>query len=130
MKPWESICQELLFQPIDAASLTYKMPGQQIPVAITPQPAELPYNQAGFNEAVAGHSAGSAFGTCADLLKVLQLHLNRGVWGGMTLIRPEALKEMHTVQYAAEIDAATKAGTPAAHDRWGLGILLRGPGPA
>lgn len=129
MKPWETICQELLFKPIGATSITYKMPGQQIPVAITPQPPEGPYNQAGFNDAIAGHPAGSAFGTNADLLKVLQLHLNRGVWEGKTLIKPEALKEMHTVQYAAQIEAATKAGTPRTHDNWGLGILLRGPGP-
>jgi CubicO group peptidase (beta-lactamase class C family) len=130
MKPWEIICQELLFKPIGAESLTFKMPGKQIPVSITPQPPEGPYNPAGFNDAIAGHPAGSAFGTCADLLKVLHLHLNRGVWEGKTLIKPETLKEMHTVQYSAEIDSATKAGKPPAHEKWGLGILLRGTGPA
>jgi CubicO group peptidase (beta-lactamase class C family) len=89
----------------------------------------VPYNQAGFDSAIAGHPAGSAFGTIADLLKVVQLHLNRGKWEGKALIKPEALKEMHTVQYSSEIDAATKEGKPRAHENWGLGILLRGPGP-
>jgi len=130
MKPWETICRELLFDPIGAATLTFKMPASDVPVAITPQPPEGPYNQAGFDDAIAGHPSGSAFGTSGDVLKVLHLHLNRGVWEGKTLIKPAALREMHTIQYAAEIDAAWKAGKPSTHDNWGLGILLRGPGAA
>ena len=79
---------------------------------------------------IAGHPAGGAFGTAADLLRILHLHLNNGIWQGKTLIKPDVLKEMHTIQYASQIDRAKKAGKAPAHDAWGLGILLRGPGPA
>jgi CubicO group peptidase (beta-lactamase class C family) len=60
---------------------------------------------------------------------VLHLHLNQGVWQGKTLIKPDALKEMHTVQYAALIEKALKAGQTPSHQPWGLGILLRSTGP-
>lgn len=130
LKPWEEICQELLFGPIGAKSLSFNVPPESIAVAGTPQPAQGPFSFAGFNEGIAGHPAGGAFGSADDLLKVLHLHLNGGTWGGKTLIEPGALQEMHTVQYAAQIDEAIKAGRPPAYDAWGLGILLRGPGAA
>jgi hypothetical protein len=41
----------------------------------------------------------------------------------------EALKEMHTVQYAAQIEKAIQAGQRPGHQPWGLGLLLRGDGP-
>jgi hypothetical protein len=37
---------------------------------------------------------------------------------------------MHTVQYEKEIAAARAAGEPPKHEPWGLGLLLRGDGPA
>ena len=129
-KPWEDLCHELLFDPIGAKSLTYQVPPASVPVAGTPMPVEGAYNIAGFNDGIAGHPAGGALGTASDLLKVLHLHLNDGEWDGKRLIDPEALRQMHTVQYAAQIDAAIQAGKPPAYDAWGLGLLLRGPGPA
>jgi CubicO group peptidase (beta-lactamase class C family) len=125
-KPWETICRERLFQPLGAESLTFRRPAKEVPVAITPRsaPEKVPLSQT-----IAGHPAGSAYGTAADLLKVLHLHLDQGVWEGKTLLKPDALKEMHTIQYAAQIEKARKAGTPPSHQPWGLGTLLRGPGP-
>jgi CubicO group peptidase (beta-lactamase class C family) len=134
-KPWEAICRERLFGPIGAASLTFRKPGRETPVALTPRSPELafapdsPEFKLGPTN-IAGHPAGGAFGTAGDLLKVLHLHLNNGVWGGKALIKPDALRQMHTVQYAAAIRKAHEAGQPPAHQPWGLGILIRGDGPA
>jgi CubicO group peptidase (beta-lactamase class C family) len=135
MKTWEAICRERLFDPLGAKSLTFQKPGEGVPVAVTPRSPQLTFKpgspefRLGAVE-IAGHPAGGAFGTTADLLKVLHLHLNKGVWHGRTIIEPEALEEMHTVQFAAEIREAVEAGKPPSHQPWGLGILLRGSGPA
>jgi CubicO group peptidase (beta-lactamase class C family) len=129
MKPWNEICQELLFDPIGAKSLSYAMPPADAPLAVTPQPADRKYNPASFEQNILGHPAGGAFGNAGDLLKLLQLHLNRGLWQGKRLIDEEALAQMHTVQYARQIEDSVSAGKPAAHQSWGLGILLRGNGP-
>ncbi|HEV3164033.1 MAG TPA: serine hydrolase domain-containing protein, partial [Isosphaeraceae bacterium] len=108
MKSWESICRERLFDPIGAKSLSFRKPGKDVPVALTPQSSQLVFKPDSpeftlNNLEIAGHPAGGAFGTSSDILKVLQLHLKRGQWHGKTLIKPGALEEMHTVQYAAEI---------------------------
>lgn len=73
-----------------------------------------------------GHPAGVGFGTVADALKVMQLHLNGGVWRKKRLLSQKALAEMHRVQYHTEIQKALAAGTRPVHETWGLGPLVRG----
>jgi CubicO group peptidase (beta-lactamase class C family) len=126
---WERLCRERLFDPIGAKTLTFAVPPDSAPVALTPQPKELPktlFDGLGLG----GHPAGGCIGTIADALKVLQLHLNGGVWRGRRLLRADALAEMHTVQYARQIAQARASGQTPAHETWGLGPLLRGDGPA
>src|SRR5207245_1282874 len=98
--PWETICRERLFKPLGADSLTFSTPAKDVPVVITPQSSQMAYKLGTLG--IAGHPAGGAYGTAGDLLKVLHLHLNKGEWQGKTLIKPEVLKEVHTVQYAAQ----------------------------
>ena len=127
-KRWEQLCRERLFEPIGARSLTFDLPPEGAPVALTPQPKELPKR---LEEAFGflGHPAGGCFGTVGDALKVLHLHLSGGVWRRKRLIPAKALAEMHAVQYRAEIEKARAAGTAPAHEPWGLGPLVRGDGP-
>lgn len=127
-KSWDAICRERLFEPIGARSLTFALPPDDAPVALTPQPKGLPKT---LREVFpfAGHPAGGCMGTAADALKVLQLHLNGGSWKGKRLLKEQPFRDMHTVQYQKEIDAARAAGTAPVHEPWGLGPLLRGPGP-
>lgn len=128
-KTWERLCRERLFDPIGARTLSFVAPLDTTPVALTPQPGELPktlHDGLGLG----GHPAGGCVGTVADALKVLQLHLNRGTWRGKRLIKPDALAEMHTVQYAKQIEEARAKGQAPAHEPWGLGPLLRGEGPS
>lgn len=128
-KPWARLCRERLFDPLGARSLTFEVPPEDAPVALTPQPKEVPKRLAEAFQ-FAGHPAGGCFGTVDDALKVLQLHLNGGMWKGKRLVSAGALAEMHTVQYRKEIEQARAAGTVPAHEPWGLGPLLRGEGPA
>lgn len=127
-KPWAAICRERLFQPLGADTLTFELPPESTPVALTPQPQELPTSLAA-GLPFAGHPGGGCLGTPADALKVLQLHLNRGKWRGKRLLRENVWREMHTVQYAKEIAAARQAGKGPVHEPFGLGPLLRGEGP-
>ncbi len=46
------------------------------------------------------------------------------------MIGKETFRELHTVQYAAEINSARAAGKSPTHEPWGLGPLMRGNGPA
>ncbi|MGV3722842.1 MAG: serine hydrolase domain-containing protein [Actinomycetota bacterium] len=127
-KPWDAICRERLFAPIGAHSLTFALPADDAPVALTPQPKELPKTLADHFQ-YAGHPAGGCLGTAADALKVLELHLHGGVWRGKRLLKQETLAEMHRVQYQKQIDEARAAGKAPTHEPWGLGPLMRGPGP-
>jgi len=126
---WAEYCRRKLFDPLRAPSLSFEAPPDARPVAITPQPKEMPGNH---REAfgLAGHPAGGCFGTPADALKVLHVHLNRGRLGSRRLLPEGVWQEIHTVQYRAEIEAARRAGQAPAHEPWGLGPLLRGDGPA
>ncbi len=132
LKPWTEICREKLFAPLKAASLSFKLPQAEAPAAIVPQTAAskpLPKTaKAAFP--YAGQPGGGCFGTLADALKVLQLHLQEGVWDSKALISKSIFREIHTVQYGKEIQAARAAGKEPAHEPWGLGPLLRGEGPA
>lgn len=127
-KPWAKLCRERLFEPLGARSLSFEVPPEDAPVALTPQPKELLKRLAEAFQ-FAGHPAGGCFGTVGDALKVLQFHLNQGVWQGKRLLSASALVEMHTVQYHKEIEKARAAGANPAHEPWGLGLLLRGEGP-
>lgn len=118
MKPWNDICRERLFNPIGADSLSFALSG--------PEPG--PLDAFASKGSLLGHPAGGCAGTLIDMLKVVQLHLNGGLWQGRVLINPEAFKEMHTVQYAAEIAKDVAAGKTPRHETWGLGWLLRGAG--
>lgn len=127
-KPWDTICRERLFKPIGADSLTFALPPDEAPVALTPQPKDLPKTLADHFQ-YAGHPAGGCLGTAADALKVLELHLHGGVWRGKRMLKPETLAEMHRVQFQKQIDEARAAGKAPTHEPWGLGPLMRGPGP-
>jgi CubicO group peptidase (beta-lactamase class C family) len=130
-RPWAQICCERLFDPLGAKTLTFGVPHREAPVALTPQPPVDKPQPTTLEQhfAFLGHPAGGCLGTLDDALKVLQLHLNDGMWEGQRLISSKALAEMHTVQYAAEIREARDAGKAPVHEPWGLGILLRGEGP-
>lgn len=128
-KSWERICRERLFDPIGARTATFVPPRAGTPVAMTAQPKDLP-RSIGEGLGMMGHPAGGCIGTPADALKVLQLHLNGGVWRGTRLLRQDELDEMHSVQYLDEIASARAKGKPPVHEPWGLGPLMRGEGPS
>lgn len=124
MKPWDAICRERLFAPIGARSLSFGQLPPDYPVAVAPS-----YFIALDKYKLAGHPAGGCFGTVDDMLRILNLIVHGGSWHGETLIKPETLKEMLTVQYAAQIAKAVAKGQPPAHEPWGLGWLIRGTVP-
>jgi len=125
--PWEDLCRQKLFEPLGVSSMTFELPTGASPVAIIPIPAP--------GKPVAplygsGQPGAGCFGTLEDALTVLHFHLQNGIWNSRALISPEVFREMHRIQYAAEIAAALAAGTAPLHEPWGLGPLLRGPHPA
>ncbi len=128
-KRWADLCRERLFQPLGAQSLDYDLPPAGTRVALVPQPKTLPSEYEFIGPGLAGHPAGACLGTLVDVIKVLQLHLNRGEWNGQTLIQPAAFNEMHRVQYADQIARSLAAKETPAYQTWGLGILLRGDVP-
>ena len=130
--PWAELCRAKLFAPLGANSLSYDLPTSSAEAAIVPQPnADKPLpttTEVAFS--YAGQPGAGCFGTVADALKVLQLHVQEGVWESKRLMVRETFQEMHTVQFEKEINAARSAGKPPKHEPWGLGPLLRGGGPA
>lgn len=125
-KTWNTICRERLFAPLGAESLTFDVPEEKSLVSVAPAGAT---GQDGAHVLLPGHPAGGCFGTLADALRVLQLHLNQGVWEGRTLLQPAAYAAMHRVQYAQEIAAAVARGERPKHETWAVGWLLRGETP-
>ncbi|MDX9975243.1 MAG: serine hydrolase domain-containing protein [FCB group bacterium] len=121
MKSWNDICRERLFDPIGATSLAFGPFRDGITRATTPGYFTSDEN------GLAGHPAGGCFGTVDDMLRVLNLIVQGGKWHGRTLIQPEPLKEMLSVQYAGEIAKAVAEGKTPTHEPWGLGWLVRGP---
>jgi CubicO group peptidase (beta-lactamase class C family) len=119
MKPWNRICRERLFDPIGADSLSFA----------PPESADTGFEDAFGPDAFGGHPAGGCAGTLIDVVRVVQLHLNKGVWEGRAIIQPKAFSEMHTVQYAAQIAEDAAMHKFPRHEPWGLGWLLRGVGP-
>lgn len=126
--PWNTICRKRLFSPLSARTLSFDLPADSAPVSICPQPANHPEHLAN-QLTFAGHPAGGCFGTIADALKVVELHSAKGLWRGRQLLTPASWAEMHRIQYADQIASAQAAGKPATHEPWGLGMLVRGPGP-
>ena len=125
--PWAELCRTRLFAPLGATSLSFALPTNAARVALTPQPVTAPASlRATFG--FAGHPGAGCLGTPADALKVLHLHLSDGVASGKPLLSRAVLDQMHAVQYAHEIEQARAAGRSPAHEPWGLGPLLRGPG--
>jgi CubicO group peptidase (beta-lactamase class C family) len=125
-RPWNTLCRERLFEPLGASSLTFALPAANSPVALTPGFFDSLEGKGG---QFIGHPAGGCFGTVLDALRVLNLHLTGGAWQGRTILRPQTVAEMHTVQYRKEIAAARANKKPPTHETWGLGWLLRGDGP-
>ncbi len=123
MEPWDAICRKRLFAPISANSLTFGFPSSDFATAIIPD-----YFTSLDKYGLAGHPAGGCFGTVEDMLRVLNLIVQGGAWNGHVLLQPDALQEMLTVQYAAEIAASVAAGNAPVHEHWGLGWLVRGNG--
>ena len=59
------------------------------------------------------------------MIRLLQLHLNRGEWNGRTIMNKDEWQEMHRIQYEAQIARSQKYGEPRAHEPWGLGWMIR-----
>lgn len=123
-KPWPQIARERLFDPIGAKAIDYALPADKSLVCVAPEGVK---SADGMHPLVPGHPAGGCIGTLPDALRVLQLHLNKGIWEGKTVLKPAAWEEMHKVQYAKEIEAA---GMSPKHEAWAIGWLTRGDGPA
>ena len=126
MKPWNEICRERLFDPLGADTMTFGLPPADVAVAITPQSKGLPTPLDAAHFGLLGHPGGGCFAQADDMLRLLKLHLEGGVWNGKRLINIDAHEEMHRVQYAREIEAAHAAGAVPAHEYWALGWLTRG----
>lgn len=123
--PWETICQQRLFQPL-GAHFTFMPPNEELALALTPQPKELPCAFGPATYPALGHPGAGCFGTAADAQRLLNLHLQQGVWQGQQVIQPAAFSEMHRVQYAEQIDQSLQNGQIPAHEYWALGWLTRG----
>ncbi len=123
---WDAICRQRLFEPLAASTLTFDVPPDASLVVGAPQDSNRSDSA---HTALAGHPAGGCYGTLADGLRVLQLHLNQGTWGDQTLLQRSTFEQMHTVQYAKEIAAALDAGQPPKHEPWAVGWLMRSEGP-
>lgn len=119
---WETLCQRKLFKPL-GSTLSYRIPADLDHFALTTKPARFP---APIEYGWLGHPGVGCFGTALDGLKVVQLHLNNGVWDGQVLIKPEPLARMHESQFERQIAQARAAGKEPTHEFTGLGVGLRG----
>jgi CubicO group peptidase (beta-lactamase class C family) len=120
-KTWDDICREWIFSPLGADSLTFKVSDSKM-IAITPQPEILPGQ---ISSICLGHPGAGCFGKIEDVIKILQLHLNHGVWNGIAIIDREHISEMHSVQYENCILEAEKSNLEPKHEPWGLGMLIK-----
>jgi len=119
---WETLCQRRLFRPLNS-TLSYKLPSDLDHFAITTKPEKFP---APLDYGWLGQPGVGCFGTVLDGLKVVQLHLNKGVWSDQVLIKPEYLAKMHESQFERQIAEARAQGRKPDHEFTGLGIGLRG----
>ncbi len=123
---WNDLCHQRLFAPLGAETLNFEIPADTERIALAPWPKELPRPIEPAKRHSLGHPGAGAFGRPIDALKLIQLHLNGGIWDGKVLIRADALAEMHRVQFASQIEQALAQGSKPAHEYWGLGWMLRG----
>ena len=121
---WEEICRKLVFEPLGAEGFSFRIPEGK-PVALTPQPKKLPAEIRSVAPWALGHPGAGGFGRLDDMIRLLQLHLNRGVWNGRTIMDKDEWQEMHRIQYEAQIARSQKYGEPRAHEPWGLGWMIR-----
>lgn len=126
-KSWNTLCQELLFQPLGTTSLTFEIPEDRTLVAASPPGST---GQDGMHVLVPGHPAGGCFGTLHDAIKVLELHLNEGKWASGIILAPKAWDAMHTIEYAKQIEQSFANKATPVHENWAVGWLMRGDGPA
>lgn len=124
-KSWESLCRRWLFEPLGTENMSFDVPAIEKPLALTPLPKELPCPVDPAHFWALGAPGGGCFGTVADVLKILHLHLNGGVWEGRRLIEDAAFKEMHTIQNWRQAEQAT-ALRQSGIEYWGLGWQMRG----
>ena len=121
---WETLCREWLLDPIGAETMTFRIPVQGA-VAITPQPDALPrpLNPGAF--AHAGHPGGGVFGHLEDMIKILQLHLNGGVWNGRVILDAGNVAEMQRVLHrTAILEAQANLRTPD-YEPYGVGWRVK-----
>lgn len=123
-RTWQDICNERLFEPLES-TFSFTIP-EDNPVALTPQPKELPAKLEPGTYHLLGHPGGGCFGSLADTQKLLNMHLMGGMWNGAQLLKPAAFAEMHRVQYAEKIAETRERGQAQQHEYWALGWLTRG----
>jgi CubicO group peptidase (beta-lactamase class C family) len=111
-----------LFKPLNS-TLSYKLPADLDHFAITTKPEKFP---APLDYGWLGQPGVACFGTVLDGLKVVQLHLNNGLWDNQVLIKPDYLAKMHESQFEPQIAEARAQGRKPDHEFTGLGIGLRG----
>jgi len=127
-RTWEDLCREKLFAPL-GGGFTFEKPQESEPVALTPQPEKLPCELSSKHYKLLGHPAGGIFGTPHAMLKLLNLHLEGGVWQGERLLAESEVAEMQRIQYAEAIARAKAEGRTPTHENWGLGWLVKGDSP-
>ncbi len=119
---WETLCHRRLFAPLQS-TMSYKIPADLDHFALTTKPAKFP---APLDYGWLGQPGVGCFGTLLDGLKVVQLHLNNGVWNGQVLLKSEFLAKMHELQFARQIAKARVQGIKSDYEFNGLGVGLRG----
>jgi CubicO group peptidase (beta-lactamase class C family) len=123
---WGDLCRRWLLDPLSCGTLGFEVPTPDVPLALTSRPAEFPCPVDDDHFWMLGAPGGGCFGTVGDVLRILHLHLNGGVWEGERLVEPDALAEMHTIQNHRQIELARAAGQTSGFEYWGLGWQLRG----
>ena len=121
---WEMICREWLLDPIGAETMTFEIPSQG-PVAVTPQPDDLPWDLNPSTFAHAGHPGGGIFGHLEDMIKVLELHLHGGAWNGRVLLDREEVAEMHRVRHRTEILEAHAENRAPDYEPYAVGLRIK-----
>ncbi len=124
--PWHELCRQRLFEPLGAARFTGRIPDDPAAVAITPPPETPATTLDETLVALIGHPAGGFLGTPLEMLQLLNLYLDGGVWNGERLLAADTVDETLRIQYGDAIAAARQQGEGPAHEPWGLGWLVRG----
>lgn len=106
-----------------ADGLGYKLPSDLDRLALTPKPERIPWE---VEYGWLGHPGVGCFGRVIDALKVIQLHLNGGIWNGRVLLEPRTLALMHQSQFDRQIAEARARGEKPEFEFTGLGLGLRG----